>query len=150
MPFLSVILIMEEALPLIVIYAPFLLPSTCKLPSQQRRIDSIADQKRAKALLLARDALSITNTEITSLLDGSGSRPMVVRAIARYECSLVGVSSFFLILSTGSLVSNGTSQRQSNTSLSLAASETSPHKMLKYPKTFIMAYAYRLRTPWRS
>ena len=85
-PFLSVILILEEALPLVVIYAPFLLPSTCKLPSQQRRIDSIADQKRAKALLLANDALSTTNTETISLLDSEGSRPTVVRAIARYEC----------------------------------------------------------------
>lgn len=84
-PFLSIVLIMEEALPLVVIYAPFLLPSTCKLPSQQRRIDSIADQKRAKALLLANDALSTTNAEITSLLAPGGSQPTVVQAIARCE-----------------------------------------------------------------
>ena len=150
MPFLSIILILEEALPLVVIYAPFLLPSTCKLPSQQRRIDSIADQKRAKALLFANDALSLTNTEILSLLDGEGFPPMAVRAIARYECLLVGVSPFSLILATGCLVSHGTSQHQPNTSLSSAAFKTLPHKMLKFPKTFIMVYAYRLNTPWKS
>jgi len=82
-PFLSIALILEEALPLVVIYAPFLLPSTCKLPSQQRRIDSIADQKRAKALLLANDAFSTADTEITSLLTPGGSQPTIVRAIAR-------------------------------------------------------------------
>jgi hypothetical protein len=94
-PFLSVILILEEALPFVVIYAPFLLPSTCKLPSQQRRIDSIADQKRAKALLFANDALSTANTGVTSLLPGGGSQPIVVQAIARYECRLAGVFLFY-------------------------------------------------------
>lgn len=138
-PFLSIVLVLEEALPLVVIYAPFLLPSTCKLPSQQRRIDSIADQKRAKALLLANDALSTSNTAITSLLSAKDSHPTVVRAIARYECSRAGVSPFFHILLTGCLVSRGTSQRRFNTSLLPAASEPSPHKMRKYPKTFIMA-----------
>ena len=91
-PFLSIVLIMEEALPLVVIYAPFLLPSTCKLPSQQRRIDSIADQKRAKALLLANDTLSTADTEITSLLTPGGSQPTVVQAVARYEYSRAAVS----------------------------------------------------------
>ncbi|KAG8720780.1 hypothetical protein FRC08_018239 [Ceratobasidium sp. 394] len=37
-PFLLILLILEEALPLIVLYAPFLLPSTCILPNQRARI----------------------------------------------------------------------------------------------------------------
>lgn len=37
-PFLLILLIVEEALPLVVLYAPFLLPSTCILPSQRARI----------------------------------------------------------------------------------------------------------------
>ena len=138
-PFLSIVLIMEEALPLVVIYAPFLLPSTCKLPSQQRRIDSIADQKRAKALLLANDALSTTNTEITSLLAPGGSQPTVVQAIARCERSRGAGSPSFLIPPTECLVYRGTSQRHSSACLSPAASELSPYKMRKYPKTFTTA-----------
>jgi len=37
-PFLLILLILEEALPLFVLYAPFLLPSTCLLVSQRNRI----------------------------------------------------------------------------------------------------------------
>ncbi|KAJ1304707.1 hypothetical protein OPQ81_005846 [Rhizoctonia solani] len=37
-PFLLILLILEEALPLVVLYAPFLLPSTCILPNQRARI----------------------------------------------------------------------------------------------------------------
>lgn len=50
-PFISIIIILEEILPLVIIYAPFLLPSTCKLPSQARRIDELADRKRWDALV---------------------------------------------------------------------------------------------------
>jgi len=37
-PFLLMILIIEEIIPLVVLYAPFILPSTCLLPSQKERI----------------------------------------------------------------------------------------------------------------
>jgi len=37
-PFVLILLILEEALPLFVLYAPFLLPSTCLLVSQRNRI----------------------------------------------------------------------------------------------------------------
>lgn len=46
-PFALIILIIEEIIPLVVIYAPFILPSTCVLPSQKERIDS---KRRAKQL----------------------------------------------------------------------------------------------------
>lgn len=49
-PFVSIIVILEEILPLVILYAPFLLPSTCKLPSQARRIEDLADRKRWDAL----------------------------------------------------------------------------------------------------
>lgn len=45
-PFIIIALILEEAIPLIAIYAPFMLPSTCILPSQQQRID---EQRAEKA-----------------------------------------------------------------------------------------------------
>ncbi|KAJ8457007.1 hypothetical protein ONZ45_g18490 [Pleurotus djamor] len=46
-PFIIIVLIIEEIVPLIAIYAPFMLPSTCVLPSQQERIHS---QKQTKAI----------------------------------------------------------------------------------------------------
>jgi LETM1 and EF-hand domain-containing protein 1 len=50
-PFISIIIILEEILPVVIIYAPFLLPSTCKLPSQARRIEDLGDKKRWDALV---------------------------------------------------------------------------------------------------
>ncbi|KAF8647166.1 hypothetical protein AX16_006996 [Volvariella volvacea WC 439] len=38
-PFLVIALLLEEVIPLIAIYAPFMLPSTCILPSQRARIE---------------------------------------------------------------------------------------------------------------
>jgi len=48
-PFLLVMLVIEEIIPLIVIYAPFLLPSTCILPAQRLRIDTKRIEKQAEA-----------------------------------------------------------------------------------------------------
>ena len=47
-PFLVIALVLEELIPLIAIYAPFMLPSTCILPSQQQRIEAKRAEK-AKA-----------------------------------------------------------------------------------------------------
>ncbi|KAG5716312.1 hypothetical protein E4T56_gene10699 [Termitomyces sp. T112] len=50
-PFLFIALLLEEIIPLIAIYAPFMLPSTCILPSQRERIDAKrADKASAFAL----------------------------------------------------------------------------------------------------
>ncbi|PCH43839.1 hypothetical protein WOLCODRAFT_138619 [Wolfiporia cocos MD-104 SS10] len=51
-PFLLIIIIIEEILPLVVLYAPFLLPSTCLLPSQKARID---EKRREKQQLYAKE-----------------------------------------------------------------------------------------------
>lgn len=40
MPFVLIVVIIEEIIPLIVMYAPGMLPSTCVLPSQRARIDA--------------------------------------------------------------------------------------------------------------
>ena len=45
-PFLLIVIIAEEVIPLVVIYAPFLLPSTCLLPSQKERIDAKKREKQ--------------------------------------------------------------------------------------------------------
>ncbi|KAF8629111.1 hypothetical protein AX17_005697 [Amanita inopinata Kibby_2008] len=46
-PFIFIALLLEEIIPLIAIYAPSMLPSTCILPSQRARID---DKKTEKAV----------------------------------------------------------------------------------------------------
>ncbi|TFY59212.1 hypothetical protein EVG20_g7874 [Dentipellis fragilis] len=49
-PFVLIVLVVEEIIPLIAIYAPFMLPSTCIMPSQWERIDG---KRREKQLAFA-------------------------------------------------------------------------------------------------
>ena len=49
-PFVLVFAVIEELIPVIILYAPGFLPSTCKLQPQQDRIDNLADDKRYEAL----------------------------------------------------------------------------------------------------
>ncbi|KAL1942708.1 hypothetical protein VTO73DRAFT_4948 [Trametes versicolor] len=53
-PFALIIIIAEEAIPLVVIYTPFLLPSTCLLPSQKERIDNKRREKQREFALAMR------------------------------------------------------------------------------------------------
>ncbi|KZT41439.1 hypothetical protein SISSUDRAFT_1031171 [Sistotremastrum suecicum HHB10207 ss-3] len=66
-PFVLVLLILEEALPFFVLYAPFLLPSTCLLVSQRLRI---AEQGAKKRLEYVR-----ANYEILRPLADASSSP---------------------------------------------------------------------------
>lgn len=94
-PFISIMLIAEEALPIIIIYAPFLLPSTCKLPSQQRRIEALADEKRGKALIEARQILK----SLPPVEPGSGLSAFdhsLYPSLARYASCLSRHISFSL------------------------------------------------------
>ncbi|KIM24481.1 hypothetical protein M408DRAFT_75783, partial [Serendipita vermifera MAFF 305830] len=58
-PFLSIVIVLEEILPLVIIYAPFLLPSTCKLPAQAKRIEDLADVKRWDSLVALGGVLAV-------------------------------------------------------------------------------------------
>lgn len=49
-PFLIIVVLLEEVIPLIAIYAPFMLPSTCILPSQRERIENAMRTKQASYL----------------------------------------------------------------------------------------------------
>ncbi|KAI0082005.1 hypothetical protein K474DRAFT_1655927 [Panus rudis PR-1116 ss-1] len=61
-PFAIIVILLEEVIPLVVIYAPFLLPSTCILPSQKDRIDSKRrDQQRTYISLMGEDFERIQN-----------------------------------------------------------------------------------------
>lgn len=48
--FLAILLILEEILPLVVIYAPSLLPSTCILPSQSLKMRAEEERRRGLAI----------------------------------------------------------------------------------------------------
>ena len=73
------LIVLEEIIPLVVLYAPFLLPSTCVLPSQKERI---ASKRRDKQTLYAstmvedfqelyKRVLEDKSISINSLLAGS-------------------------------------------------------------------------------
>jgi len=50
-PFVLVLVTLEELIPLMVLYAPFMLPSTCVLPSQRERI--LSKQRQSMAVYAA-------------------------------------------------------------------------------------------------
>lgn len=79
-PFALIIIVIEEIIPLVVMYTPFLLPSTCILPSQKERIDG---KKREKQQGYATSMVSVyedifqkieadPSVSVQSLLDGPG------------------------------------------------------------------------------
>ncbi|KAI0915650.1 hypothetical protein AcW1_003802 [Taiwanofungus camphoratus] len=78
-PFLMIILIAEEVIPLVVLYAPGLLPSTCLLPSQKERIDAKRREKQKMYLLdrkpvfeqVRQRILANPDVPISKLLDNS-------------------------------------------------------------------------------
>ncbi len=66
-PFVSVLLILEEVLPLLVLYAPWLLPSTCILPSQLLRIKTDEEKKRREGLTQLSQTLSFAAVDQLTL-----------------------------------------------------------------------------------
>lgn len=80
MPFALIILIAEEVIPLVVMYAPFILPSTCILPAQKERIDSKRRAKQHAFAASQRDVFARIHTlggssagkDVKHLLDGPG------------------------------------------------------------------------------
>jgi len=87
-PFVLTIVVIEEIIPLIVLYAPGLLPSTCILPSQRDRILSKRREKQRQAYTFARLADIFKGVEQSSVqlpnLDGESINVL---------CSTVGISS---------------------------------------------------------
>jgi len=56
-PFVAIVLVLEEVIPLIVLYAPGMLPSTCILASQRERIDAKRCEKQRAYAEEMREAL---------------------------------------------------------------------------------------------
>ena len=91
MPFLVTVIVLEEALPLVVLYLPGLLPSTCLLPSQRERIEAkrrekqvahvaivkielerLKSQSQYEASLVPENGLKSLNGELTRAISGYG------------------------------------------------------------------------------
>lgn len=77
-----IIIIVEEIIPLIVLYAPFILPSTCILPTQKDRIDAKKREKQGVYVAsysdmfaqLARNAAAAASVD--SALSGITLKPL--------------------------------------------------------------------------
>ena len=67
MPFLLTIIIIEELIPLIVLYVPGMLPSTCVLPSQRERIEAKRHDRQRQAYASARASGIFRDGEIDEL-----------------------------------------------------------------------------------
>lgn len=76
--FLLILVTVEELLPLMVIYTPFMLPSTCILPSQRNKIRQRFEVKREKAI----QALNKTVPSISVLQTNDNTAKAAVAALS--------------------------------------------------------------------
>ncbi|KZT56685.1 hypothetical protein CALCODRAFT_497181 [Calocera cornea HHB12733] len=94
LPFIFTLLILEEAIPVIVIWAPFLLPSTCILTSQQERMEANRLAKHREGLASLGMALSQDRTAgggTPSEVEVAALRPEVVKAL----CGTLSLRTYF-------------------------------------------------------
>ncbi len=68
-PFVLILIILEEALPLLVLYAPYLLPSTCILPSQLLRVKEKEEAVRRQGLVRLATAVEAARLHGPAQLD---------------------------------------------------------------------------------
>lgn len=92
-PFLFIALLLEEVIPLIAIYAPFMLPSTCILPSQRERIQ---EKKTEKAIAFAEHHRSLLS-QLEGKQDPPGHLPMQVLRSDDAALALCGFVIFPLL-----------------------------------------------------
>ncbi|KAI0063701.1 hypothetical protein BV25DRAFT_1801777 [Artomyces pyxidatus] len=88
-PFVVIILLLEEVIPLIVLYAPFMLPSTCILPSQRARIETKRRDKQRAFSLEARDELRSIVTSAAK----AGSTPLPSGHALVALCGMLSIST---------------------------------------------------------
>ncbi|KAM5530923.1 hypothetical protein V8D89_015413 [Ganoderma adspersum] len=94
-PFVLIIIIAEEAIPLVVIYAPFLLPSTCLLPSQRERIENKRREKQTNSAVamksVFRDVYQRTAEQPELSVDKLLDRTAVVSYSGMFSLSTFGI-----------------------------------------------------------
>jgi LETM1 and EF-hand domain-containing protein 1 len=64
------IVVIEEIIPLVVLYAPGILPSTCILPSQRERIDSQRHERQRNTYKLKRDVFAAVDLSEAKTVEG--------------------------------------------------------------------------------
>ncbi|KAF7790297.1 hypothetical protein EIP86_001251 [Pleurotus ostreatoroseus] len=82
-PFALIIIIAEEAIPFVVMWAPFLLPSTCILPAQRERI---AGKKRAQQTVIVETQKNV----FEDILKRSSSEKDVLTLLGQPEAKALG------------------------------------------------------------
>ncbi|KAI0743909.1 hypothetical protein C8Q80DRAFT_1272536 [Daedaleopsis nitida] len=92
-PFVMIIIIAEEAIPLVVIYAPFLLPSTCLLPSQKERIDKKRREKQMEFTQFYASAFSAVHGRAASERD-LPVKSLLNRSVLIPYTGVLGLSTF--------------------------------------------------------
>lgn len=82
-PFALIIIIAEEAIPFVVMWAPFLLPSTCILPAQRERI---AGKKRAQQIATAETLKNV----FQDILQRSSNEKDLLALLGQPEAKAIG------------------------------------------------------------
>jgi len=89
-PFVAIVLVLEEVIPLIVLYAPGMLPSTCILASQRERIDAKRREKQRAYAETMHDAfLEVRKAGPAAL---ASSLPSTISSIGL--CGLLSLSTW--------------------------------------------------------
>ncbi|KAF8160991.1 hypothetical protein B0H34DRAFT_781657 [Crassisporium funariophilum] len=91
-PFLIIAVLLEEVIPLIAIYAPFMLPSTCILPSQRLRIET----KRAEKAQAFAAKYAHVYPELKRSENPAGFLPLAslrLEGASTAACALLGLST---------------------------------------------------------
>lgn len=79
-PFVLIVLIAEEVIPLIVLYVPSMLPSTCIMPSQRERIENKRRDKQRVFVETMQDELAMmskVSPTYVALSSVTGSTPLL-------------------------------------------------------------------------
>ncbi|KAK7035258.1 hypothetical protein VNI00_012025 [Paramarasmius palmivorus] len=91
-PFITIAVLLEELVPVIALYAPFMLPSTCILPAQRDRIEekkalkALTSSNNSRALILSMKAKAHDGKLPLTALSGTG--------LATVVCSLLRLPTF--------------------------------------------------------
>jgi LETM1 and EF-hand domain-containing protein 1 len=101
-----IVLVLEEVIPLIVLYAPGMLPSTCILASQRARIDANRREKQRAYAETMRDAfLDARKAGSTALASWLPSTTSSIELCGKVNFGLCWVEERSILFSVQSLVS---------------------------------------------
>ena len=83
------LIVIEEIIPLVVLYAPGILPSTCVLPSQKERIDSQRHERQRNTYALKRDVFAGVDLSKVKAVDCGVNISMLDGDVVKAMCGCV-------------------------------------------------------------